>query len=888
MNNTKQICGLPGFGSPGLTGELGEHGASFHIIDASISDVSTLNNTLMQSKYKENDIFIYNNDLFLIDTKQLNNNTLLSYTKICNNPLSIIRDNENDINITVPILLHDSIKTKNQLDNINVTSPITIVSDSSNFINFIDSSNNEMSFIKYNGLDGFNIGNETNITAINNLYIDDSVTNILSEKYGISELNRLISSCTFVNDRYVFKYKVNNNAKYRVTAIKREHSNNDTLDENHNVTLENILIDFNDTDKSFAISNDDIFYKVYYINNINDKENNIITQIFNHNNKTSKLKNAYINSDNALDDSYNILIDKNNISIFNTNEFDLSDGNDIESVLVLEFTNNSNVDITYDPHNLSIATDNNKVILKIPEEYNKLYSIGIGYVNYNISISNYIKENETDELEFIFREDKSGYLGCNSAFHGVPLNGILQVYTLDFIKFDDSDEYTFNFKIKSSLDNSTNLTLNDCSIYYKVVTMNNRIPIGIDNDTYVYLKDLKDASCEYIDFSINNENVNEYNISFAKNTLNVYNPDNNLQSNKLVIYYEFNDPFYGILKTDISGKINDLDFDTISKSTLMIPWEIIGFVPKQMEGPAQYNLSIKNVIKSYNNGVYPLNMKTLSIIPSVNNKYMAMHTFDKYKYCNTNTIIINNIKYNVNAYTSIFANDSFLEIAYDYRQFGTISYINTLLGEVKHASGLQFAQCTNKLPIWIKSNFNIKIDGSIYEYDSDIIVPTGTIYSPQNADDYMVDLVPPTKRGYLSYKDYLKGNLFVGFVEWSIHKNFTTNKNGKITSSIIKHPFSNINDLLLNPNNTLYSLYWHVNPRIVKATPAEISYDYAINMLKQPKVCIGNNKVAINYVKHDNNVQDVFNSMTYSNPYTVVDSSFKYNDTIKDDYITLK
>ena len=869
MNKINYICGLPGFGSSGDKGEIGDRGLSFHIIDSSaiISDDDLKSHLVNNAIYNENDIFIFNKDLYLINKKSNDGNILISYNKLCDNPLKQLIDvTDSYNNIGYNMILTDTIKIKKQLNDINTNSSLSIKSINNKFIDYINKNDETKSFIKLSQNENEYIIGDNNILTINNLYTKDN-NNILTEKYGISELHALVMSRKIIDNTCKFNYKISSNSKYRVTGLSIDNNNNNTLNEE-------ILIDFNDNKNSFIINNEHDIYKVYYLSNIETKNDStfsgdLITECFKLNTTTSKLKKCEVNGDGKVS------IDKNTISILQVTD-KIAD-------ISLYFTDDSDTTIYNTTEGIDVQSNNNIVRIKILEqEFNKLYTIDIGHVKYNIILNKLITNIIPQNISFSINEDKNGYLSCNKNFdHGVPTNGILQVYSLDFDSLDDTSNYEFKFNISSDIESKlTDTVFGDCSIYYKMIKKN-KSNDKIHNDTYIYLSDLEDASVSSIYFP-KGKNVIKYNNTIGRIHLDKYKLNDNMSSYKLAIYYEFNEPFYGILNTSIDVTViaNETTIkDSITKKTLMIPWEIIGFVPQSLKSATDYNLSIKNVIKR-DGIIYPQNLLNLTLTPTVNNKFMQNNTFKKYNYRGTNLSTINE-KFEIDKQMNMYISDAFLSVAYNLDDKGDISYYIKYDGQSKTSNKINFAQCKYKFPTWVKSLFNINIDKHKYQYDSSIIYPSGTIYSPQSAEDFMVDLHPTNKRQYSNYKNHFINNTFVGYVEWAIHKNIIEkNDNGTSSEYIIKFPFTDINTLQNDTYNTLYSLYWLLSPRVILASNDEYGYDCAINMLKRPKIYTpnGNKKYYLNSAV---DVKNVFNMRTYSKPTTIkLDSVQLKNDNI--------
>lgn len=865
MNDIKYICGLPGFGSYGEPGNDGDRGPSFHFIDNSI-EIDKLSNYLLHNdKFNKNDLYCYNNALYIIDEKSLSNGTIL-YKNICNNQLNHIIKYDNYINSECTLLLSDKIKTKNEINGIkHKLSPLTLLNNKC--IDYINNQNDNINFIQYDTEnETYTISDNNSLISFNDLYINSDYSNILTEKYGFNELQKLIKSYKFneSTNKCNLTYKVNDAFKYRVVAI-RKNNDNDTISEN-------ILIDFNDNITEFNVNTvSDILYKIYLLSDYTDDYNGyIISHTFNINTKFSKLENAQIcYNDNNGNIIYNDVISDNYSIIINDKKLN----DEFSSFLYLEFSNDSNTTIYKNYDNLNIEKDNNIIKIELPNDKTKIYKINIGHITYSILYYSNSNDYKNLKLNFKIEDSKKGYLGYNSNYNGVPLNGILQVYDLNFYSLDyNSEIYNINYTIDTtfietpeqtaSINKNDSSTKYECSIYHKMIKKYND----------VYLDDIDNAESYNVTLT-NNETISNISeiISFDNNI--DIKTDTNYSPYKLIIYYEFNDPFYGLLNTNITVNIESKNENeiisicdsSINKKTLMIPWEIIGFVPKSLNSSVDYDLSIRNMIKRYGS-IIPNNFKELKINPIANDDNMKNHTLRKYNYMGYKTDnyygLLNNPNHN------IYADNSFLTIAYDLSGNGDISYFSKYPGELKTSNIKNFSQCDFKYPIWVKTPISIKVDKYTKEYYSDIIPPSGTEYTPISSDNYMVDLSFNQK--YSKYKEYFNDNSFVGFVEWSLNRNSKIYNNEKIISEkTLRFPFSDIKNLNKNEYNTLYSMYWDVEPRIIKSSTSEILYDYAINLLKQPKI-FNSDKNTYYLNELSDSAKDVFNTHIYNLPINII------------------
>lgn len=909
MNNYIQINGMPGFGSSGKTGDPGLSGLSFHVIDSSV-DINSLRNFIINNNFSNNDLFYFNNDLYII--LDINNgvNKSVTYKKICNNPSKKVFDIDNNLNIKYDYLISDNIKTKREINDLDIESKLTIINNGNlDYIKFINKDDNFSNFIKFDKkFNAFSIGeSEINIEEsekpyyITNILYTNTESNILTEQNCISELHKLVSSIKINenNNTFSFNYKLKN-GMYKVTKNIKASDNNDSsyieiLEKDFNPDDDNL----DDNNYEYEIENEnDIFFKIYYL----DDDNNVTHSIYSPNIKFSKLLNVgvyeYYNDGESFNEKvsqkFGIIINKN-VIILQANNNNIFENADLIYKLKFQFDKNSNINVNnnncdFDKYE---QNDNDKTVIVEFSEY-KSYNITIGNNIYKIIINEYKEIKDDPILNVSLDEDKNGYLGCNSNNHGVPGSGILQVYSLNFNSFDDVSTYNISFDIESGITeqiNDNNLTSYDCSLYCKLIKTNVLDNYILDNDTYVTLNLLNDSSVHDISL-IENKTIN-YSVILDRSNLSLYSDTDNTSSYKLVIYYDFDEPYYGILHTKINTKINSESYNikTIEKRTLMIPWEIIGFAPTKMNSATDFNLSIKNIIKRDKGGITPKNFSTLQIEPESTNILMAMNTFDWYNYfggesdesfdifypTNSNINLIQNIK-------NMYANNAFLTIAYNRpNNVKNISYY-TEYGKISDSSNINFAQCEIKYPVWVKTSFNININNDIYKYDSSIIPQTNSLYSPKSADDFMVDLhLVNNGKKYTKYTNHMKNNTFVGFVEWSLNKNthFVDKDNNTTTIYTQKIPFTSKNELYNFDNGlnlkgkTLYSMYWKINPRVIQSTESEILYDCAINMLKHPKVYINDNKVEKYYVNPE--AEFLFNSMIYNRP-DIVKTKFEYED----------
>lgn len=780
-----KICGFPGYGSAGNDGGIGEKGSNIHYINDNVNDSSLAEYILTESKYKVNDLLYNNNALHIITVKNDNGQALVS--KISDNHQFSDFNIKNDkIISSYDIILSDKLKTSEHIRALNTDAYLTLVSDN-NFLNANDCA--VINLITDSSSSNFNLA--TNKFLINNLYVKYDNTNILTESYGFTEIRNIIQSLhinNINNDTLIsFGYKPKN-GQFRITEC---------IYNDLNVLEHEYLIkDFNDVLDNYKIIYSDftVLYKIYFLSNYNNDNGNIILGSFTLDIKTSKLKDVSLQGDDINNFDLSWVTNSKNILLKDK-------GNDATSCKVeLLFSDDSDLNVYFKSDNITVDDSekiNNKLILTINTDKSQIYKINIGHVVYNISFEKKIVAN-FDSSVIINIDDDNKYL-INSLYkNGVPANGILETYNLDFV--DITTQESVNCNIIIELDDKTNIY----KTHYVII-----------NDDNVVLSRLENGQI------INNNSLNlTYRFNFNKNS-----------KYKLLLYHEYDEAVYGILTTNITFTF-DNDIKRISKRTLVIPWTLSSFKPRMLNTPTDYDLRVKNSL-SRPDGLYPINMTSLSIKPVSNSYEYKNNTLSKYKYV-----------YSDSNSQTVYAPNAFLMYGYMYEDSNEGIAFNINSEDDKYyGNKRQYSQCDIEYPIWSIVSPSIKIENGKQTYDDYNITPAGgSNYSPNSYDGILIDANFIHK--YLNMKQYLSNNEFLGFVGWSLHK---TEKDINLSQYVTeKYNFNYISVIEKYPNiknETMYGSYWEINPKYVVADKSELLFDCAVNILNKPKIYTPNQNI---------------------------------------------
>lgn len=834
-----KICGLPGYGSAGKDGERGKRGSNIHYISDSIYDNEIQEYILNEYKYKTDDLFYHNNKMYLIDLKDGNKSSykLLS-ENISSDVLSVVNNN---IIFNENTVLSDKLKTVNYLKTIDNNSYLNLCSVGDKKYLNINVNNSDILNIKYvNDVSTFIINDLDVETKIADLYVKyDNYKNgniILNESFGFSELNNIINNCKIENETLKIDYTPKF-GKYRIT--NREYKDN-------KLVKETIIKDYNDSEIKSNITITDSIYRFYFLSNYDDSVGYMIFGDYTLDKKMSKLVKVICESGH----NFQYQIGGKDIKVSNIISEELKN---IPIKFILEFTEDSDLTVySADEHiNYSIDNDNKKVIIEfdIPTSLVN-YKINIGRVVYTFIYEPLKKYTFDTSTVFKFEDDSNGYLGNTNYTNGVPVNGILQSYNLNFYSCYLTEDPNLNFKI--TCNNATNIY----RIYYKVVKPEEIVKdsslILVDKNriSNVRLSDLNDA--DYIEPE---NDLIEFNIdvSLDLNKIETY-ISNDSSSYKLLLYFEFNDPKYGMLNTNISCKFNDIQNAIISKRTLVIPWKISAFKPTNITSSSSYDLRAICEVKR-DEGICPKNLQTLTISPMVNNSEYGLKTLDRYNY-----------KINSKTSSTVYAPSAFLMFGYTYPNKTEAKTFIVNDDNLRYTGkSHEYSQIELKYPIWTIVSPVINVLDNKFVYECPIFAPAGSKYAPGNNNGIIVD-ENFTSSYKNNFNNYLINNKFLGFVGWSLQQ---TEKN----YSINKYKTKKFNFSLIDENNeenyTMYGSYWNIYPRFVKADTVEPTFDYAVNILKIPEVFISN-KYTERYWCNSNNPNSL---IVYNmNEYTVTSS----------------
>ena len=534
------------------------------------------------------------------------------------------------------------------------------------------------------------------------------------------------------------------------------------------------------------------------------------------------------------------------------------------------------------------------------------YKLNIGKITYELYYEK-IKASFDDSVKYIFENITT--VETSNLTNGVPVNGYLQIYRLTFLN-------NSNIFIK---DGSSNISINvtDGTNYYNgiaaifqedILSLLNKKSsnetvkplLGVMNSFEFDGKHkckIKDGSglLDVSDVLCSNY-LTDDNDFYIDSSVALAIPDQYL----LYVYFDYAEPKYGNLVVDITCNIAGV-VRTKKSNTLVIPWDLTTFKPHKMNSRTEFNLRVGSELRRPY-GICPVEMTNISIESTwLNTEKIVNPTLNEYNYIYSdlsNESIIDDRFKSTAILKPIYSFGAHLMIGYNCPDNNTsiTLRVSSDLTDTYIIKNKQYAQIkrSNPSPIWVGVAANYKtseyiLDNDMYVYgggyyiyaghDTDsyvndyLLTPGGSDYTPSIL---LVDSLASTKHEYNNWNDHLKNNTFLGFVEWNVHTiNVVPEVNDKYHYQTRKYKFVNVDDSSIdNKSETMYGLYFNISPKLVKSTPEEPTFDFAVNILKRPTIYVPNSKEPqYSWCNTDSICKDVFDASYYYITYSVNNNS---------------
>ena len=784
------ICGLPGFGSPGKDGKIGDPGNNIFINDSSknLHKVISLNDLVL---YENGDVHIvdYYDKFSGYTTKLIDKNIIKSAFSI----------DSSIISTTYDVKVGTNIKTTSQLEKLNNKINFVFKESDSSLLNI----NDDINLLFDSSTSEYVISsNKKNEILINNLYVNGN-TNVITTN-DCNNMELLLKSFETVDEITKINYRCQND-DFLLLGIDKNNKIHILRDFNY----DNNIVEFN--------SADILYYRLFY--KMNAAADDVIFKIFTNKNVQPDISPVTIKNVETYNKYTNIYNGDRNIIFIESDSSDSSENEKYDAKIT--FTDN-----------ITTCSITNK---KISFEYNddtlyfkNLDQIGFGkhaikliinHITYNLSIENKspLDDNIIADSSILISEYSDGYLSLTDETYGVPVNAFMEAYKISTENINDNAALKFDINISFSDEIKS-----DVSVYYKLYSIDE---LNIINT--------KSIASEAENVTLLNDKSNK--ISFESTD---YEKDN-----ILVLYYEFNEPFMSFITSDINVKISNKDkiiSNSISRKTYVIPWEISGM--NDISNDDGIDVRIHNIVSvPVGNNVFPKDLTSIKISPAINlyDKQHIDSSFNYKKVENLSNVIYPSTFYLMMGYNMTRNNNNLEFIVKISRSGDEITYTG---------AQYQYSQIENKYPIWmpVDANINLANDNyyiedncKCYRYLNTFPTTSKSEFDPTSPNGLIVKRFPVANRE----QTLITNNFdFLSFAKWTLP--ITTYDASTMTYKTNVFDFVDMNTARVNndKNSTLYSLYWQVSPRFVKKNDADIYLDGAVNLLKMPKIGNANNK----------------------------------------------